>query len=273
MNILSCIQFFVKSSQLEVDLIMAEGVEETTENEHPNESTGVMYKFIANLRFDKKKLIQNGLFYNLGTQNNTQQYQHPYTSCIIDAHSSTLNGSCQISSFIGLSYKVTYCITKSNEQSQVVIDLKDKHVVPTHYALRNYSNGDGYWITGWNLEGKNDSDCKAWRVIDAQKRSDDLKGKGKIAVFTIKNMKQVRYFNQLRIRITDTMNDQSSWQLALSGFEVYGCLYDAYPIPNGFGCVYTCKYDKKATQKENDENGLFYVLGTNFKKRKIYKSV
>ena len=132
--------------------------------------------------------------------------------------------------------------------------------------MRNYSNGDGYWITGWNLEGKNDSDCKEWRVIDAQKRSDDLKGKGKIAVFAIKHMKKDQYFNQLRIRITDTMNDQSSWQLALSGFEVYGCLYDAYPIPNGFDCVYTCKYDKKATQKENDENGLFYVLGTNFTK-------
>ena len=149
-----------------------------------------------------------------------EKYTNPYKKCVIDAKSSKLKGSCQISSYIGMQHDEAYCITVHNKQSFVEVDLEDKYLIATDYTLRNYTNGDYYWITGWNLEGSNDG--KQWNVIDEKKRCNELRGKGKVCHFEIKQ--KPLCFRIFRIRTTETLNDQKSWQLCLSGFELYGFL-------------------------------------------------
>ena len=217
----------------------------------------IAWKLIAQCYYEKAAQLPDGVFYYLGTNGNTAKYRNPYDSFLVDATSSQLKGSSQISSFIGLEHPVTYCMTKSDENAHFTIYLRDKYVNPHHYALRNYNNGAKYWITGWNLEGSiNGTD---WTTLDEQRRNDELKGNGKICVFEIESDGDLG-FNYFRIRIADKMNDQSSWCLGISGFELYGDLYDAYPIPDGFEQVHELKYDGIDSAAEN---GLFYLLGTN----------
>ena len=46
--------------------------------------------------------------------------------------------------------------------------LRNKYLIPTHYALRNYSNGHIWYIQGWNLEGKCNNNDK-WEIIDEKR--------------------------------------------------------------------------------------------------------
>ena len=160
---------------------------------------------------DTGTAAESGLFYLLGTNGFTEDYKNPYKRCLIDAASSPLKGGCQISSFVGLQHDVDYAITKHAVNAFVAIDLKENHLIPTQYVLRNYLNGDHFWITGWNLEGSNDG--ASWTVLDKQRRNNQLRGKGTVCCFEIKGKHGA--FSRFRVILKDVNNNQSAWELSL----------------------------------------------------------
>eukprot|EP01083_Nonionella_stella_P168297 567797_1 len=86
-----------------------------------------------------KSNITNGLFNYLNTTYPALDTK-PF-----DVDSSPLKGSCKATQFIGLDHAVCYCITQAKEcrsDNYFAVHLKNHYLMPSHYALRNYSNGD-----------------------------------------------------------------------------------------------------------------------------------
>eukprot|EP01083_Nonionella_stella_P045969 123136_1 len=173
------------------------------------------------LQYDQSNPSESGLFYYLGTNGETTAYTNPGDAKVVNVSSSPLKDACKCSatSYVGLKHGVTYCITKAHSNPEFAVDLRDKFLLPTGYALRNYSNGDRWWILGWNLEATNNNG-KTWEIIDKRRDQDSLKGKGTIAYFPVRSAK---YYNQFRIVMQQDSNEFSEHgrELHLSGSELY----------------------------------------------------
>eukprot|EP01084_Bolivina_argentea_P000790 1451_1 len=135
------------------------------------------YDFINNLKYNEDD-VENGLFSFLGSDD-LSIFTNPVDSGIVNVECSPLKSGGLPSMFISLKHESAYCITyaKSKENPPYfTVNTKDKYIIPTHYSLKNYSNGASWWIKGWSLEGSNDNGI-TWNTFDLIKGSDDLKGK------------------------------------------------------------------------------------------------
>ena len=187
-------------------------------------STQSSFKKICDLKYNESNKTTCGLFHHIGTNQNTSSYSNPYKTKQIDITSSPLKDPCDISSLIDLQRPVQYCISKVVQTNNAffIINLKDKYLNPDYYLMRNYSNGAGWWNKTWNLEGSNDAG-KTWVIIDQQKENHKLQGKGKTVTFKVNEHCNI-LFNLFRV--SSIILSDSSYQFALSGFELYGTLYE-----------------------------------------------
>eukprot|EP01084_Bolivina_argentea_P000789 1450_1 len=166
---------------------------------------------------------------------------------VIEVKSSSLKDkSVDASNFIGIQRGIKYCITNTDKNAYFSVKLKGKEFTPTKYVLQNYSNGDRWCIGGWNLEGSNDNG-KTWIIIHEQRNFDydhaggNCKG-GTVACDIEKQKIPNNRFSEFRIVLKQPLVDggvdsddedqqylrninDGGWQLACSGFELYGFLY------------------------------------------------
>eukprot|EP01083_Nonionella_stella_P209886 760377_1 len=250
-----------------------------------------IYHEIVDLKYDESNKKESGLIYYLGTHvenaQNTSPVHIAYNESNItnglfhylnttypaldtkpfDVHSSALKGSCQATQFIGLDHAVCYCITQAKEcrsDNYFAVHLKNHCLMPSHYALRNYSNGDRWWLTGWNLEAFN-VETQKWDVLHNARDNHDLKGRGKIATFEIK-LTEPHYYNQFRIVLAS--NNARGYELPASGFELYGTILSTKNGMINFFKTTHCHLandmiDIKCN-KSNITNGLFNYLNTTY---------
>eukprot|EP01083_Nonionella_stella_P090267 252207_1 len=196
--------------------------------------SGVQFYSVCDIKYDRDKL-ENGVFDFMDKSN-------------LKIESSPLKRNDSPSLFVGLKHDVVYGVTKPNEESYFSVHLQDKYLKPTHYVLRNYTNGRCYWNTAWNLEGSNNNG-NSWDILHQVRDSDALAGAGTVCVFKIDPNQCRKCYNQFRIKITQTANDQS-WELLLSGSEMYGKMYQ----------IRSTQYIARFEYKKGETKGLFYHL-------------
>eukprot|EP01083_Nonionella_stella_P086137 239097_1 len=207
-----------------------------------------IYHEIVDLKYDESNKKESGLIYYLGTHvenaQNTSPVHIAYNEQNIrnglfhylnttypaldtkpfDVDSSPLKGGCKATQFIGLDHAVCYCITKGKKRrsdNYFAVHLRNHYFMPSHYTLRNYTNGDRWWLTGWNLEAFN-VEIQKWDILDTPRDNHDLKGKGTIATFEIKQLTEPHYYNRFRIVLVS--NNAGGYELPASGFELYGTI-------------------------------------------------
>ena len=126
------------------------------------------------------------------------------------------------------------CVTQPVENSWFVVDLQNLYVMPTHYALRHYISWDTEAIRNWILEASLDG--TSWITLRAHREDASLNQKGKVVTFELRS-KGGRY-RAFRVRQIGP-NSNKHYYLSLSGFEVYGDVYQIgfdkpkQPIPQG----------------------------------------
>lgn len=133
--------------------------------------------------------------------------------------SSLMDDSTPLSAVVGRD--TVRCVTRPLPQSWIAVDLLDKTVLPTEYSVRHYSTWDSEALRSWRFEGSTDGE--RWTVLREHVNDETLNGKGATATWKISNAptKPCRMF-----RIVQTgENSNKHHYLALSGFELYGRLF------------------------------------------------
>lgn len=196
-------------------------------------------EFSFNYNFD-----ENGVFYWLGTNGKTSKYINPYSSGLVKVFFSSINDKCRYDTLVGR--QLENCRTGNQMNSYMGVDLgRTRTLVPKNYTIRNRDCGT-HVLVNWVLEVSMDYDN--WYEIDRRihqtekeeynmlrrKERETLMQKGAITtwvidsgklkdivkLFTIdyKKFKGFRYYRLKQIG----MNSHGSYNMALSGFELYG---------------------------------------------------
>lgn len=183
-------------------------------------------EFVYSYDFD-----DNGLFYYLGSSGKTRPWANPHILGLVCVFASSV-GFGKIEEFVG---RASGNLRTSNDPSSFIgVDIGlGRQFTPTAYTLRN-RNSNSHVCLNWQLEGSNNR--HDWKVFDrrihfsgdpstdAALEEDrmQLKQKGASTTWGVASemAEGVRY---LRIVQLDK-NSSGSYNLALSGFEVYGKL-------------------------------------------------
>jgi hypothetical protein len=183
-------------------------------------------EFVYSYDFD-----DNGLLYYLGSSGRTRPWANPHVLGNVVAFSSSI-GFGKVEEFVG---RVAGNLRTTNEpNSYIGVDLGlGRLLAPTAYTLRN-RNSSSHVCLNWQLEGSNNR--YDWKVLDRrihfsgdpgtdaalEEERQQLKQKGASTTWGVapEMTESVRY---LRIVQLDK-NSSGSYNLALSGFEVYGKL-------------------------------------------------
>ena len=189
---------------------------------------------------------KNGLFYFLGSKGNQSKYVNPFEIGELKVFVSSL-AQGDYSNFVGRS--LTNCRTCNEENAFLGVDLgKNRSLIPKHYTIRNRDSSQ-YVLLNWTLEAS--PDFKKWYMVDRRvhqgdnlehnqakaKQREMLLERGAVTTWTVPlddlkkiiksitpNYKSFRGFRYFRVRQIGK-NSSNSFNLALSGFELYGTSY------------------------------------------------
>jgi len=163
---------------------------------------------------------QNGVLYWLGTNRITTEWKNPYPQFV--------NVTCfppeelygNLSSFVDRTGSQNY-LPRSNaiKNGSFTVDLLSVKVVPTHYTLRDSTNGN-YQLRNWNLEGSNDG--KTWIILKNHVNDASIAKQGDTHSWKIDF--QVEAFQMFRVQVTGPWRP-GYFFLFCSGFEIYGDVY------------------------------------------------
>ena len=214
------------------------------------------YIYFAEYEYDKD-FDTHGILYALGTSFGQNIYTNPAQSGlvavdVIKKHSDSVD----IQHLIGRD--ALKCFTEDVENAWFTVNFKDFGVCPTMYSLRHYNAHDINALRSWELQGSVDG--KEWVTIKVHDKDSSLDKKSKSNTWTINkedNNVQNEYFNMFRIQMT-SKNDNGSWNLCCSGFEIYGKL----------------RLKKSYTNFKSsfDTQGVLYNLGKMFGTNTMYKN-
>ena len=157
----------------------------------------------------------NGLLHAIGTNFGKEAYKNPVTNGRIEIFTSKMKSdSVPSCNFIGR--ENSRCLTFNSSPSYFYIYLKKCKLKPTHYLLKNYSASNKYYIKSWNFEGSNDG--KTWQTLKIHKKDKSLKGRSKMAKFTLQSSttNTIKYYSYFRVIMTDK-NTGGGWNLLCSG--------------------------------------------------------
>jgi hypothetical protein len=217
-----------------------------------------MNKFTTIYKISKKEFVfkynsdKNGLFYYLGTKGEKQNYKNPFEIGELKVFVSSL-AQGDYSNFVGRS--LTNCRSANEENAFFGVDLgKDRSLIPKHYTIRNRDSNQ-YVLLNWTLEAS--LDFQKWFMIDRRIHNGDnlennrskmkqrelLMEKGAVTTWTVQlddlrkiimsitsNYKSFKGFRYFRIRQIGK-NSSNSYNLALSGFELYGTAFGVWKFP------------------------------------------
>ncbi len=189
-------------------------------------------------------LDENGAFYWLGSKGRNKNYKNPYTIGLIKVFFSSISDSSRYDFFVGRTLE--NCRTSNQQESYMGVDFgKMRTLFPKQYSIRNRDSLK-HVLLNWVLEAS--LDYQNWYELDRRihlssneetnnfrkKERGMLLQKGVITTWAvdihklkstistlsndIKSFKGFRYFRVKQIG----KNSSDSYNLALSGFELYG---------------------------------------------------
>ena len=182
----------------------------------------------------KSDFDHNGALYYLGTQGLTKKYENPHKLKLIKAFGSSLL-SGNFYDFVGR--KFTNLSTENEENSFFGIDLgPERYLKPTSYSIRN-RDSDTNVLLCWNFQGSNDKinfeilDKRIFMSEKDEKLNDKtrkcrhmLKKPRTTSTWGISKSIREKYPNGFRYFLLKQIGKNSSknYNLAISGFELYG---------------------------------------------------
>ena len=177
---------------------------------------------------------ENGALYFLGTKGKRHQYRNPHEINMVKAFASSVSKG-QVSDFVGRN--LVNLRTENEENSFFGVDLgNNRTLVPTAYSLRN-RNSSSHVMLCWNLEASNDR--INFEILDTrifsntnnpkihqklEKERNLLKEPGCTSTWGISKKIRERFPEGFRYFLVKQINKNSngSYNLAISGFELYG---------------------------------------------------
>ena len=182
----------------------------------------------------KSDFDHNGALYYLGTQGLTKKYENPHKLKLIKAFGSSLL-SGNFYDFVGR--KFTNLSTENEENSFFGIDLgPERYLKPTSYSIKN-RDSDTNVLLCWNFQGSNDKinfeilDKRIFMSEKDEKLNDKtrkcrhmLKKPRTTSTWGISKSIREKYPNGFRYFLLKQLGKNSSknYNLAISGFELYG---------------------------------------------------
>ena len=182
----------------------------------------------------KSDFDHNGALYYLGTQGLTKKYENPHKLKLIKAFGSSLL-SGNFYDFVGR--KFTNLSTENEENSFFGIDLgPERYLKPTSYSIKN-RDSDTNVLLCWNFQGSNDKinfeilDKRIFMSEKDEKLNDKtrkcrhmLKKPRTTSTWGISKSIREKYPNGFRYFLLKQIGKNSSknYNLAISGFELYG---------------------------------------------------
>ena len=177
---------------------------------------------------------ENGALYYLGTKGKRHQYRNPHEINMVKAFASSISKG-QVSDFVGRN--LVNLRTENEENSFFGVDLgKNRTLVPTAYSLRN-RNSSSHVMLCWNLEASNDKinfeilDTRIFSNVNnpqihqkLEKERNLLREPGCTSTWGISKKIKERFpegFRYFLIKQIDK-NSDGSYNLVISGFELYG---------------------------------------------------
>ena len=177
---------------------------------------------------------ENGALYFLGTKGKRHQYRNPHEINMVKAFASSISKG-QVSDFVGRN--LVNLRTENEENSFFGVDLgKNRTLVPSAYSLRN-RNSSSHVMLCWNLEASNDKinfeilDTRIFSNVNnpqihqkLEKERNLLREPGCTSTWGISKKIKERFpegFRYFLIKQIDK-NSNGSYNLAISGFELYG---------------------------------------------------
>ena len=177
---------------------------------------------------------ENGALYYLGTKGKRHQYRNPHEINMVKAFASSISKG-QVSDFVGRN--LVNLRTENEENSFFGVDLgKNRTLVPTAYSLRN-RNSSSHVMLCWNLEASNDKinfeilDTRIFSNVNnpqihqkLEKERNLLREPGCTSTWGISKKIKERFPNGFRYFLIKQIdkNSNGSYNLAISGFELYG---------------------------------------------------
>ena len=182
----------------------------------------------------KSDFDHNGALYYLGTQGLTKKYENPHKLKLIKAFGSSLL-SGNFSDFVGR--KFTNLSTENEENSFFGVDLgPERYLVPSSYSIKN-RDSDTNVLLCWNFQGSNDKinfeilDKRIFMSETDEKLNDKtrkyrhmLKKPKTTSTWGISKSIRDKFPNGFRYFLLKQIGKNSSknYNLAISGFEIYG---------------------------------------------------
>jgi len=164
---------------------------------------------------------ENGLLYWIGTSGKTKEYSNPAFDGKVEVSRSSNDPSGKDDVRHAAGRDTRRCLTNNRPGQWFMFDLKDYSIAPSYYSIQNWETGS-HTLRNWELQASNDT--QHWQTIKAHENDTSLKErKGATASWPIEPVDNAfRYF-----RIYQTgKNSSGNHYLMLSGFEVYGTVFD-----------------------------------------------
>ena len=177
---------------------------------------------------------ENGALYYLGTKGKRHQYRNPHEINMVKAFASSISKGF-VSDFVGRN--LVNLRTENEENSFFGVDLgTNRTLVPSAYSIRN-RNSSSHVMLCWNLEASNDR--INFEVLDTrifnntnnpqlhqklERERNLLKEPGCTSTWGISKKIKERFpegFRYFLLKQIDR-NSNGSYNLAISGFELYG---------------------------------------------------
>ena len=177
---------------------------------------------------------ENGALYFLGTKGKRHHYRNPHDINMVKAFASSVSKG-DVSDFVGRN--LVNLRTENEENSFFGVDLgNNRTLVPTAYSLRN-RNSSSHVMLCWNLEASNDR--INFEILDTrifsnsnnpkihqklEKERNLLKEPGCTSTWGISKKIREKFPDGFRYFLLKQIdkNSNGSYNLAISGFELYG---------------------------------------------------
>jgi hypothetical protein len=101
----------------------------------------------------------------------------------------------------------------------VCYDLKERRIVPTHYAIRTNGYGTGHWhLKSWLVETS--ADGRSWREVAREEDNEQLNGCRFASTFAVARCGECRFIRLVNVGRSHYGNDC----LEISAWEIFGSL-------------------------------------------------
>jgi len=192
----------------------------------------IKYPLNNNIKFKyKNDFDKNGALYYIGTLGLSKEYNNPHKLKLIKAFGSPLL-SGNYFDFVGR--KNVNLMTENEENSFFGIDLGlNRNLIPSLYSIKNRDSSSDVLLS-WNLQGSNDK--IKFEILDSRTFVDEkgrnkyrkfrnlLKEPGTTSTWGISKKIREKFPNGFRYFILKQIgkNSDNNYNLAISGFELYG---------------------------------------------------